>query len=161
MRQLNLFLLLALFLTVSVTVQAQSYTLVWSDEFLGSTINPNNWTHETGGGGWGNNELQYYTDRADNSYIQNGKLVIEAKEESFGGRDYTSARLITKGKQFFKYGRIEARMKLPYGQGLWPAFWMLGENISSIGWPACGEIDIMEMIGGTNNNHVVHGTLHW
>lgn len=161
MRQLNLFLLLALFLTVSVTVQAQSYTLVWSDEFLGSTINPNNWTHEIGGGGWGNNELQYYTDRADNSYIQNGKLVIEAKEESFGGRDYTSARLITKGKQFFKYGRIEARIKLPYGQGLWPAFWMLGENISSIGWPACGEIDIMEMIGGTNNDHVVHGTLHW
>ncbi|GJQ63157.1 MAG: hypothetical protein SCALA702_22100 [Melioribacteraceae bacterium] len=150
-----------LFVTVNIFVSAQNYTLVWSDEFAGTSLNTNDWTRETGGGGWGNNELQYYRDGDNNSYIQDGKLVIEAKKENFGGREYTSARLKTQGKQFFRYGKVEARIKLPFGQGIWPAFWMLGESISSIGWPACGEIDVMEMIGGTNNDNVAHGTLHW
>lgn len=150
-----------LFVTVNIFVSAQSYTLVWSDEFLGTSLNTNNWTRETGGGGWGNNELQYYRDGENNSYIEDGKLVIEAKKENYGNREYTSARLKTQGKKFFTYGKIEARMKLPYGQGIWPAFWMLGESISSLGWPACGEIDIMEMIGGAGRENVVHGTLHW
>lgn len=154
------YLLVYLFV-LSFLINAQSYSLVWSDEFFSSSLNTNNWTMETGGGGWGNNELQYYTDRLDNAYIEDGKLVIEAKEESFGGRNYTSARLKTEGKKFFKYGKIEARIKLPHGQGIWPAFWMLGENIGSVSWPACGEIDIMEKIGGTNNENVVYGTLHW
>ncbi|GAB4366159.1 MAG: hypothetical protein Kow0042_05820 [Calditrichia bacterium] len=138
------------------------WELVWSDEFNGTAIDKSNWNHETGGHGWGNNELEYYTDRPANSYIQEGNLVIEAKKENFGGREYTSARMTTKGKRFFKYGRVEARIKLPFGQGIWPAFWMLGESISSVGWPKCGEIDIMEMIGGgENRDDTVHGTAHW
>lgn len=141
---------------------AQGWKLVWSDEFEGTTLDPSNWTRETGGGGWGNNELQYYTDREVNSFVSNGKLTIKAMQESFGGRNYTSARLKTQGKRFFKYGKIEAYIKLPYGQGIWPAFWMLGESISSVGWPGCGEIDIMEMIGGgPGRDNTVHGTVHW
>jgi beta-glucanase (GH16 family) len=93
--------------------------------------------------------------------VENGILTITAREESVGGRDYTSARITTQNKFDFKYGRIEARIKLPYGQGIWPAFWMLGSNFSSIGWPMCGEIDIMEMIGGTDNDNTVYATLHW
>ena len=116
---------------------------------------------ETGGGGWGNNELQYYTNTESNAKVENGILTITAREESVGGRDYTSARITTQNKFDFKYGRIEARIKLPYGQGLWPAFWMLGQIISSVGWPACGEIDIMEMVGGTDNDNTVHSTFHW
>ncbi|NLG84815.1 MAG: glycoside hydrolase family 16 protein [Firmicutes bacterium] len=133
-------------------------TLVWSDEFNGSSINSSNWSFDIGGGGWGNNELQYYTDRSENARIENGNLVIEARKESYQGYQYTSARLKTQGKRSFTYGRIEARMKLPMGQGLWPAFWMLGANFPSVGWPKCGEIDIMEHI---NNETVVHGTIHW
>lgn len=133
--------------------------LVWSDEFNGATLDESSWTRETGGGGWGNNELQYYTDRTVNSYLENGVLVIKAMQESYGGRNYTSARLKTQGKKFFKYGKIEARMRLPYGQGIWPAFWTLGESISSVGWPACGEIDIMEMLG--HESFKSYGTTHW
>jgi len=133
--------------------------LVWSDEFNGTTLDESSWTRETGGGGWGNNELQYYTERTVNSYLENGVLVIKAMQENYGGRNYTSARLKTQGKRFFKYGKIEARMRLPYGQGIWPAFWTLGESISSIGWPACGEIDIMEMLG--HENFKSYGTTHW
>jgi len=142
-------------------LQAQNWELVWNDEFSDSTLNLNSWTRETGGHGWGNNEWQYYTDREINSYVANGRLTIKALAESFGGKNYTSARLKTQNKKFWKYGKIEARMKLPYGQGIWPAFWMLGQNISSVGWPACGEIDIMEMIGGSGREKTVHGTLHW
>ncbi|MCF8241623.1 MAG: family 16 glycosylhydrolase [Melioribacteraceae bacterium] len=151
----------ALYLILTISLSAQTYTLVWSDEFSGTQLNESIWTRETGGGGWGNNEWQYYTDRDTNAFVQDGKLTIRALEESFGGRDYTSARLITKDNKSFQYGKIEARMKLPYGQGIWPAFWMLGQNISSVGWPACGEIDIMEMIGGSTNDNVTYGTAHW
>lgn len=154
-------LLLALFILIANSDRAQNYQLIWSDEFSDSTINPSNWTHETGGSGWGNNELEYYTNRNVNSYIQNGSLVIEAKQENYGGKNYTSARMITKGKRYFTYGKIEARIKLPFGKGIWPAFWMLGENISTVGWPACGEIDIMELVGGGVNDKKVYGTAHW
>jgi beta-glucanase (GH16 family) len=142
-------------------VYSQNWQLVWSDEFDSTSLDLSSWTRETGGHGWGNNELQYYTDREVNSYLQDGKLIIKAMEESFGGRSYTSARLKTQNKKFWKYGKIEARMKLPFGQGIWPAFWMLGQNFSSVGWPACGEIDIMEMIGGDGRENTVYGTTHW
>lgn len=135
------------------------YTLVWSDEFNGTTINTNDWTFETGGGGWGNNELEYYTNTSNNAYISNGNLIIEARKETIGSNNYTSARMTTAGKHQFQYGRIDIRAKLPVAQGLWPALWMLGSNISSVGWPACGETDIMELVG-TNPNRVV-GSIHW
>lgn len=136
-------------------------TLVWADEFNEPTINLDNWTHEigTGNSGWGNNELQYYTSDSDNSYIQDGKLVIEAKQQSLGGSNYTSARMITAGKQEFIFGRIDVRAKLPEGQGIWPAIWMLGADFFTDGWPSCGEIDIMELIGHEPNK--IHGTAHW
>jgi len=139
----------------------QNYQLVWSDEFIGREVDKNIWTYETGGHGWGNEELQYYTGRDTNAYIQDGKLIIQALKENYGAKNYTSARLITQDKKSFNYGKIESRMKLPYGKGIWPAFWMLGQNFSSVGWPACGEIDIMEMIGGINNDNRVYGTIHW
>ena len=133
-------------------------TLIWQDEFDGPTIS-NDWIHETGRGnnGWGNNELQYY--REQNTSIVNGHLVIEAKQEEFGGANYTSSRLVTQGQQNFKYGRVDIRAVLPKGQGMWPALWMLGDNFSSVGWPACGEIDIMEVVGHEPDK--VHGTVHW
>jgi hypothetical protein len=135
------------------------YTLVWSDEFNGSSINTNNWNYETGGNGWGNNELEYYTNSTDNSFVSCGNLVIEARKEAMGSNNYTSARLNTSGKKQFQYGRIDMRAKLPVAQGLWPALWMLGSNIGTVGWPACGETDIMELIG-KNPNQVV-GSIHW
>jgi beta-glucanase (GH16 family) len=118
---------------------------------------------ETGGGGWGNNELETYTNRAQNAHIQDGNLVITANKETYTGpdgitRQYTSARLKTQGLFDQKYGRFEARIKIPQGQGMWPAFWMLGSNIGTIGWPACGEIDIMENIGKEPDK--VHGSMH-
>jgi len=134
-------------------------TLVWADEFNGNQIDLNNWTHEIGNSGWGNNELQYYTSSSDNSYVSDGNLIIEAKEESISGSSYSSARMITAGKQEFIYGRIDVRAKLPEGQGIWPAIWMLGADIFTNGWPACGEIDIMELVGHEPNR--IHGTAHW
>jgi beta-glucanase (GH16 family) len=143
-----------------------SWQLTWSDEFDaadGSAPAAARWVYDTGGGGWGNNELQTYTDRRDNAVIRDGTLVITALKERFTGadgitRDYTSARLKTSGTFAQTYGRFESRMKLPRGQGLWPAFWMLGDNVGSAGWPTCGEIDIMENIG--REPSIVHGTLH-
>ncbi len=135
------------------------YTLVWQDEFNGTSIDPTNWVHELGASGWGNNELQNYTARPENSFISNGKLVIEAIQENFGGAPYTSARMKSQGLREFKYGRIDIRAKLPSGQGIWPALWMLGNNIGTIGWPRCGEIDIMEIIGSEPAK--LHGTIHW
>ncbi len=132
------------------------YQLVWSDEFDGSSINTGAWNFETGGNGWGNNEQEYY--QADNADIENGNLVITAKQEKVGGNNYTSSRMTTQGKKEFLYGRIEARIKIPVGQGLWPAFWMLGSNIGTVGWPACGETDIMEHI---NTDNTIYGTIHW
>lgn len=137
------------------------YNLVWRDEFDGDVLSSDYWTHEigTGSNGWGNNELQYY--RAQNTTIEEGYLVIEAKKENFGGRNYTSSRIITKDKKSFKYGRVDIRAAMPKGQGIWPALWMLGANFSTVGWPKCGEIDIMEMIGGAGKDNTVHGTVHW
>ena len=132
------------------------YTLVWSDEFNGSTVDPANWVFETGGGGWGNNELEYY--QAANATVANGNLMITAKKEPVGGEPYTSARMTTQGKVTATYGRIEARIKLPMGAGMWPAFWMLGANINTVSWPQCGELDIMEHINDTNT---IYGTMHW
>jgi beta-glucanase (GH16 family) len=146
----------------------QGYSLIWSDEFSGNSLNTDDWTYEIGDGcpglcGWGNDELEYY--RNENTTVANGLLTIEAREEFYGGKNYTSSRIKTEHKQFFKYGRIDIRAKMPQGQGLWPAVWMLGENISTVGWPASGEIDIMEMVGGNgsdgNNDSTTHGTIHW
>ena len=142
------------------------FRLVWSDEFNqpdGFPPDSAKWSIETGGNGWGNHELQYYTNRPENIRVENGMLVITAHMEAYTGPDgvqrpYTSARLQTKGKFEQLYGRMEARIKLPRGQSLWPAFWMLGSDIGRVGWPACGEIDIMENIG--KEPSVVHGTLH-
>lgn len=132
------------------------WQLVWQDEF-DTGIGPD-WVFEigNGAGGWGNNELQYY--RRENAAVENGNLVITARREDFGGFKYTSSRMKTQGKQSFKFGRIEARIKLPLGMGLWPAFWSLGSNITQVGWPASGEIDIMEHV---NTEALVHGTVHW
>lgn len=133
--------------------------LIWQDEFNGVSLNSSDWSHEVGGSGWGNNELQYY--QAANTTFNDGYLVITAKKENVGGKSYTSSRLITKGKKEFKYGRVDIRAILPKGQGMWPALWMLGANISTVSWPKCGEIDIMEIIGGSGKDNVVHGTVHW
>lgn len=132
-------------------------TLVWRDEFTANTLDITAWTHNTGAGGWGNSELQHY--RPENTFFADGHLVIEARQENFGGSAYTSSRLVTQGKKEFKYGRIDIRAALPEGQGIWPALWMLGSNISSVNWPACGEIDIMELIGSQPNR--IHGTIHY
>ncbi|NMM48539.1 glycoside hydrolase family 16 protein [Marinigracilibium pacificum] len=136
------------------------YTLVWQDEFDGTALS-SDWTHEigTGSNGWGNNELQYY--RSQNTSVANGYLTIEAKKETFGGQQYTSSRIVTMGKQSFRYGRVDIRATLPKGQGIWPALWMLGSNFTTVGWPSCGEIDIMEMVGGGGKENTVHGTVHW
>lgn len=135
------------------------YTLVWSDEFNGSNINTSDWTFETGAGGWGNQELQNYTN-GDNATIVDGKLVLTAKKVNNNkvAGSYTSTRMITMGKKEFTYGKIEVSAKLPSGTGIWPAIWMLGGNINSVSWPACGEIDIMEYVGFEPD--VVHGTVH-
>ena len=134
------------------------WQLVWQDEFDGAALDTTKWVRETGGHGWGNNELEFYTDRVENSRLENGSLVIEARSEAFGNQAYTSARLKTQGLVAWKYGRIEARIQIPRGQGLWPAFWMLGDNFPQVGWPACGEIDIMENIGREPGR--VHGVVH-
>jgi beta-glucanase (GH16 family) len=142
------------------------WKLVWSDEFdgrNGSGIDSSKWVIETGGGGWGNKELEYYTERPVNLLVQNGDLVIRAIKEKYTGpegvaRDYTSGRMKTQGKFSQKYGRFEARIKIPAGQGMWPAFWMLGDDIGQVRWPACGEIDIMENIG--KEPGTIHGSIH-
>ena len=142
------------------------WKLTWSDEFNaaeGSPLDSSKWVSETGGNGWGNQELEYYTARPQNAIQQGGNLVITVLAEKYTGsdgvtRDYTSARLKTQTKFSEKYGRFEARIKIPRGQGIWPAFWMLGDNIKGVGWPECGEIDIMENIG--KEPALVHGTIH-
>ena len=151
--------------------ESPAWKLTWSDEFNGvngSPVDASKWISESGGGGWGNDELEYYTTRPDNAYQQDGNLVIKVREEKYTGadgvtRNYTSARLKTLGKFSQTYGRFEARIKIPRGQGIWPAFWMLGDDIEKpasdkSGWPACGEIDIMENIG--KEPALVHGTIH-
>ena len=135
------------------------YSQVWSDEFDGSEVDENNWGYDIGGSGWGNNELEFYTNR--NAYLTDGNLVIRANKENYGGREYTSSRLKTQSKQTVNYGRIDIRAVMPQGQGIWPALWMLGSNFPTVGWPHSGEIDIMEMIGGNGRENTVHGTAHW
>jgi beta-glucanase (GH16 family) len=141
--------------------------LVWGEEFNGNTLNTNDWNYDLGDGcgdnncNWGNNELQYYTD-GQNLYFSGGNMIIEARKETKGGKNYTSTRLTTMGKKSFKYGRIDLRAKLPRGQGIWPAFWMLGNNYRGtpqVGWPGCGEIDIMEFLGHEETK--VHSTIHY
>lgn len=137
------------------------YSLAWSDEFNGSALDATAWSFETGNNGWGNNELENYTDRPQNLSLQDGKLVIHALKENYGGAPYTSARIKTQGKKEFKYGRIDIRAILPKGKGIWPALWMLGKNINDagVGWPASGEMDIMELLGHEPSK--VYATLHW
>jgi beta-glucanase (GH16 family) len=158
-------------LSLAAAAQAQQpWRLVWSDEFdgpAGARLDARKWTVEVGGWGWGNKELEYYSDRTKNAYLDGrGLLVITALQEPLGQEfkcwygqcRYTSARLITKNKFAQAYGRFAARLKLPFGQGIWPAFWLLGENIDTAGWPTCGEIDVMENIG--REPAMVHGTIH-
>ena len=161
-RKLSLLLVCGILSGLGAVAQTGTgWTLVWSDEFTqadGSSPDSSKWTYDTGGGGWGNGELEYYTSRTSNARIEAGNLVIEARQENYLGSSFTSARLKSQGKASWTYGRIEARIKIPRGQGIWPAFWMLGTNIPSAGWPTCGEIDIMENIG--KEPTLVHGTIH-
>lgn len=150
------------------------YTMTWSDEFSGNSLNNDFWNYETGNGtgGWGNNELEYYTSNTKNALVSNGNLIIEARKEASGTFDYTSARLSSQNKKSFQYGRIDIRAKLPKGKGIWPALWMLGSNINTTPWPSCGEIDIMELLGhepskmystlhyGTSTNHGSNGSAY-
>lgn len=134
--------------------------LLWSDEFNGTSLNKSNWSYDIGTGdwGWGNNEQQYYTDTESNVKVSNGSLKIIARKEKKSTASYTSGRIVTKNKFSFKYGYCEARIAVPSMSGIWPAFWTLGSNIDTYGWPKCGEIDIMEAV---NYNNVVYSTLHW
>ena len=156
------------FTSVSMLSPLQSqeldgWDLIWADEFElpnGSSPDPAYWNYNigTGNNGWGNAELQYYTNRTENVRIEEGELVIQVREESFGGSNYTSGRLLTQNKLDWRYGRVEARIKVPAGTGIWPAFWMLGSNINEVSWPQCGEIDIMEFVGRVPNE--IFGTIH-
>jgi hypothetical protein len=133
---------------------------IWSDEFNSNgTPDSSKWGYDLGAGGWGNNESQFYTSRAENVIVSNGTLKIKTLKESYQGSNYTSTRMLSKGKFSFKYGKIEFRAKLPIGGGTWPALWMLGDNIGTVSWPACGEIDVMEHVGNQLNK--IHGTLHY
>lgn len=137
-----------------------SYQLVWSDEFNGTALDTSIWNYEigTGDNGWGNNELQYYTDRTENVSVSDGNLHITARKEDYNGSSYTSGRITSYQKMDFTYGRVEARIAVPQGEGLWPAFWMLGSDYTQNTWPTCGEIDIMESVNALNT---AYGTVHW
>ncbi len=150
-------------LTASKSVQVNvtvAQALLWSDEFnTNGAPDPAKWGYDLGAGGWGNAELQHYTNRPENAVVQGGVLQIKATRENFSGSAFTSARLLSKNKFAMKYGRVEVSAKLPAGVGTWPAIWMLGNNISTAGWPNCGEIDIMEHRGSEPNK--IFGTLHY
>ena len=136
------------------------YTLAWHDEFSGNTLDLNAWNQEIGNNnGWGNNELEYYTNDTKNTFLSNGNLIIEARKEPISGFNYSSGRMTTQNKKNFTFGRIDIRAKLPVDKGIWPALWMLGSNITTVSWPACGEIDIMELIGTFPGR--TYGTMHW
>ena len=159
-------LFLNLNLTSARQVSTSEWKLIWNDEFDGkdgNAVDSSKWTNDIGGSGWGNRELQYYTDRLMNASQSEGLLVIKALKEQYTGsdkvtREYTSARLTTRKFVNVTYGRFEARIKVPHGQGVWPAFWMLGRDIDKVGWPNCGEIDIMELIGKEPSN--IYATVH-
>jgi hypothetical protein len=149
------------FYTFDLFVESEAPVATWSEEFnYNGAIDPNIWTHEIGNGewGWGNGESQYYTSSLDNVRVEDGVLKITAKREDIAGYEYTSARIISRDKYEFKYGRVDIRAKLPTGTGTWPALWLLGANHSEVGWPACGEIDIMEHWG--HNPTVISSALH-
>lgn len=140
------------------------YTLAWSDEFNGSSLDAGAWSNQNGDGcpdicGWGNNEKEYYTPRPENIFFQDGKLIIEARKESYSGKSYTSSKILTSGKKSFRYGRIDIRAKLPKGKGIWPALWLLPQNNVYGNWPKSGEIDLMELVGHEPNK--VYGTAHY
>lgn len=145
--------------------QSDLYTLVWEENFDGDSLDINSWSYHLGTGaqyglnGWGNNELQYYTDRKDNVYLKNGYLVIEAKKEDFEDREYTSGKILTQNKHDWLHGKIEVRAKLPETQGIWPAIWMLPTKNEYGWWPASGEIDIMELLG--HQPDTVYATIHY
>ncbi|POS01846.1 glycosyl hydrolase family 16 [Flavobacterium croceum DSM 17960] len=143
-------------------IEQKNWSLVWSDDFndaSGTQPNPTKWTYDIGNSGWGNSELQYYTNRPENVATDgNGNLVITAKSEIYNGAPFTSARIKTQGLFSQKQGRFEARIKTPYGPGIWPAFWLLSDNVNTVGWPQCGEIDIMELRG--QQPHIINGSLH-
>ena len=134
------------------------WRLVWSDEFDGMKIDQDRWRPALGYTGESNNELEIYTDRSENIRLENGKLVLEARKEAYAGHGYTSGRLTTADLHAWTYGRFEARIKISSGQGMWPAFWLLGDDVSNKGWPECGEIDIMENVGRTPTT--IRGTIH-
>ncbi|HKC64234.1 MAG TPA: glycoside hydrolase family 16 protein [Pyrinomonadaceae bacterium] len=169
-RPSSLLLTLTALLCLSTDIQGQTWRLAWHDEFNGAKgagIDETKWSAEIGGSGWGNQELEYYTADKSNAYTDGqGHLIIKAIKETlpaefkcwYGPCLYTSARIYTKRKFTQRHGRFEARIKLPFGQGMWPAFWMLGDDIDAVGWPACGEIDVMENIGREPDK--VHGTIH-
>ena len=156
----NTLTLAAWMIHATIATAQTTWNLIWSEEFNGSQINTQQWNYDIGTGnwGWGNNELQYYTNQSANLSVSNGLATFRALDQPFGNSNYTSARIQSKNKFSVQYGKIEARMKLPMGQGLWPAFWMLGQNIDDVSWPHCGEIDIMEHV---NNNPYINGTVHW
>jgi beta-glucanase (GH16 family) len=157
-KTMNVLILLLSLFACTTPKNDPTWKLVWSDEFNYSGLpDSTKWGNEVGF--IRNNELQYYTDRRiENSQVVNGNLLIIGRKESYKNANYTSASINTAGKTSWTYGKIEARMKLPKGKGMWPAFWMLGQNINTVGWPACGEIDIMEHI---NSEDILYGTLHW
>jgi len=156
----TLLLLPVLLFAIIGPLNAQTRTLVWSDEFNNNGLpDSTKWNYNTGGHGWGNQEAQFYTvKRLENARCENGNLIIEARKEEFQGKNYTSARLTTKGKGDWLYGRIEVSAKIPQGVGMWPAIWMLSTENTYGGWPRSGEIDIMEYVG--YEPHVIHGTIH-
>ncbi len=148
----------------STPISYPGMKMMWNDEFSGTTINEDNWSYDIGTGcpnlcGWGNNELEYY--RSENCWVQGGVLTLEARKETFQTSEYTSGKIVTRNKQAFKYGRIDIRATMPKGQGIWPALWLLGTNQESVGWPKCGEIDIMEMVGGSGRENSVSANAFW
>ena len=157
----NLILIAGLFSTKQAFAATKQWNIVWSDEFNSNSINTNNWAFETGNNdGWGNSELEYYTARTNNAYVADGLLHIVAQQESTNGYSFTSARM--KGLGLYStpaYGRFQWRAKLPAGVGMWPALWMMGTNYPVVGWPTCGEIDVVENNGATPT--WVQGSLHW
>jgi beta-glucanase (GH16 family) len=165
--QRSLFYALLVIQSATISIFAADWNLIWSEEFtIDGLVDTTRWHFETGTGanGWGNNELQYYTNRLDNAYIRNGNLEITVRRQDTAGKNFTSARMTTGyGRFSFQYGKVEARMKVLKGKGMWPAFWMMGESIASTPWPGCGEIDIMEVMssGGALDDNIVLSTAHW
>jgi beta-glucanase (GH16 family) len=160
------FFALLIIIPMVFSTHSQTWNLIWSEEFnTDGPVDTSQWHFETGtgSGGWGNNELQYYTSKPENAYIRSGNLEITVRRQDTVGKKFTSARMITMNKFSFQYGKVEARIKVLKGKGMWPAFWMMGESFSTVGWPGCGELDIMEVMnrGGPLDDNIVLSTAHW